>query len=433
MSVSVITNEMLPTTFENCYVVESSSEDSNEMKCGIIECVETKLECNENCQVECNDNCNENELECLKEKIKKQSVLIGEMRRDKIQKEKVDAEIVKLRMFKKSARELENENVNKFDGDLVLKIDKNENSIIYEKETNKVICANQKFIKEINYEDLEKISIRSIEYCEDGTIMRLYNYKGKWTTATTKCINGKDAYWSSQKSFDEMFWEIMDTLHLEKLDEKYTYIFVLIHMENRLIVPHNENKLVYLSKVNNETLVETESNLTQYKEFDFVSYPEVIENFDVKAYENGWYTDPTKRGIIIKSENGDLYKLDFEIYKQIKEIRGNTPNIMYRFIELLGNPEMLYILELNYPEFKFSFDVVKHSLNKIVRDIYILYVESHIKKNIRITENDIYFKTLKQLHGQYKKTNTPINMNDVRCKVFSLDKKIIRQFLGWFK
>jgi hypothetical protein len=53
------------------------------------------------------------------------------------------------------------------------------NGIILEKESNKVICACQnKLISTIDYKtDLQSYKDIQIEYCEDGTLMRLYSYK----------------------------------------------------------------------------------------------------------------------------------------------------------------------------------------------------------------------------------------------------------------
>ena len=71
----------------------------------------------------------------------------------------------------------------------------------------------------------------TVEYCEDGTIIRLYNYNDNWYTSTTKTINASVSYWSSSKSFHELFSELFDEKYLEILDKNSTYFFILLEVE----------------------------------------------------------------------------------------------------------------------------------------------------------------------------------------------------------
>ena len=93
------------------------------------------------------------------------------------------------------------------------------------------------------------------------TIIRLYNYNNKWSTATTRCMDAKDSFWSSNKTFDAMFWEIFDEKLIAELNTNFTYLFVLLHEENRIVVRHKLNTLVYVSKIDNTTLIEDYNNI----------------------------------------------------------------------------------------------------------------------------------------------------------------------------
>jgi hypothetical protein len=101
------------------------------------------------------------------------------------------------------------------------------NGIILEKNTNKIVCMCQNKFTDIvqhegqvsQIEDLKRhYSKFRMEYCEDGTVIRLYNYNNNWYTATTRCIDATKSYWSSEKTFNDMFWEIFNTCKL--------YIFI---------------------------------------------------------------------------------------------------------------------------------------------------------------------------------------------------------------
>jgi hypothetical protein len=306
--------------------------------------------------------------------------------------------------------------------------------IILEKETNKVVCMAYNKIKKLNdWNDLESIiedknvNDISMEYCEDGTVIRLYNYKDVWYTATTRCINANSSYWTSMKSFSDMFWDIFDEKYLQDLDKNYTYHFIILDIDNRIVVKHEQNSLVYISRIHNETFEEDFDNI--FKECESIKRTEVISDDEKMIYND------KKRGVIIKiyNENNTYsnYRIDYEEYKNLKMIRGNVPRIGVRYLELIGDAERLQQLVDNYNEYYFTFSVAQHSLNKAILTIYELYKESHIKHTVEIKEGHMYYKTLRQLHAIYKISGERITLDKVREKVYTLDKSVLKKFIGW--
>lgn len=322
------------------------------------------------------------------------------------------------------------------------------NGLILEKETNKVVCMSQnKFVhvnkdgSQINQiEDLKSNHSRfRMEYCEDGTVIRLYNYNDTWFTATTRCVDARKSYWSSEKTFNDMFWEIFNSsnYNVEQLDKTHTYLFILIHKENRIVVNHKYNNLIYIGRIHNETKQEDFTNYF-YNE-DPRRCIRRTKNIDVSSVINYPLDDyhlPDKRGVILKfldttTNSWKLYQYDFNNYTQIKEVRGNVPLIRMRYLELLDQPDKLQILETNYPEHKMVFAMIKHCMNKLYREVHNLYYQSHIKHNVTVEETHKLYRTLKQLHGQYKKQGTIITLEEVTKKVNSLDKNVIKSLIGW--
>lgn len=326
----------------------------------------------------------------------------------------------------------------KFNEDL---IKKQSNGIIFEKGTNKIICMSQNRMTElVDFSEVTKLvdqndNIR-IEYCEDGTLVKLYYYNEMWNTSTTRCISAKNSFWSSNKSFDSLFWETFDNNLLSTLDKSYTYIFILLHRENRIVVKHNVNMLVYVSRINNSSFVEDFTN--QFRNVYGIKRPKMMDRYEFKklAYDVNNYDCKYKRGIVIKvydknMNSWDLYKYDFESYKMIKNIRGNVPQIRMRYLELLSKPESLQLLENFYPEHTFMFTFIKASLLKLIKTVYKMYVDSHIKHLIQVDDTDPYYRTLRQLHAKYKITNNAIGFDDVQERIFSLDKMVIKKLLDW--
>lgn len=311
------------------------------------------------------------------------------------------------------------------------------NGIIFEQGTNKVVAMCQNKLQDLNsleeLYDLINANINNkirLEYCEDGTMIRLYNHNNNWHTATTRCIDAKMSYWTSNKNFDELFWEIFDKSLLYSLDKEYTYVFILLHKENRIVIKHNVNMLVYISRINNVSLEEDYTNV--FNNIYGIKRPKQIE---LNNLSDAFY-NPFKRGIIVKILDKrinlwNLYKLDFDQYRSVKTIRGNVPDLRMRFLELLNNPNDMKMLEVLYNENKYMFNVIKLSMIKLVKEIHKLYIDSHIKHSIEVKEGNIFYRTLKQLHAQYKLTNKPILLEDVQNKIYSLDKNIIKKFLNW--
>lgn len=302
------------------------------------------------------------------------------------------------------------------------------NGLILEKETNKIVCMCQNKFTQINNDTTFEIENEfKAEYCEDGTVIRVYNYGNTWFTATTKCIDAKNSYWSSEKTFDTMFWETFGK-NVDSLDKNFTYSFILINTENRIVVNHQQNSLIYINRI---------SNLT--KEEDFINtftFPSTLElNVPIINFYNlDDYTLDTKRGIIIKVKEENEWKIfqyDFNSYTLIKEVRGNVPMIRMRYLELLNNPEKLLLLEQNYPENLMVFSMIKHCMNNLYKQIHNLYYQSHIKHSVTVTEDNKFYRCLKQLHGIHKKQGVIITLEEVTKKINSLDKNIIKKLLGW--
>ena len=316
------------------------------------------------------------------------------------------------------------------------------NGIILEKETNRIICTPQNKLLEIDptlqqeqIETLLDISTKMrMEYCEDATRISLYNYKDEWFTSTTKCIDAKTSFWSSNQSFDELFWETFDKDFIDILDPEFTYTFLLVHKDNRIVVKHKFNNLIYVNRINNKTQIEDYTNYF-YKDTPTrtIRRTQEINGYTINFPLDNYFL-PNKRGIIIKFLVTDYwisYQYDFSDYSRIKEIRGNVPLIRMRYLELLSDPETLFKLQSYYSENNFLFASIKHQIENLYKEVQKLYFDSHVKHNITVYESHPLFRTLKQLHAYYKNTGQHITLEEVKNKINSLDKNVIKKLLGW--
>lgn len=315
------------------------------------------------------------------------------------------------------------------------------NGMILEKNTNTPVCMCYKRMYDISskQEDINTLSYSDItvDYCEDGTVIRLYHYNNKWFTATRRCIDAKYSYWSGLQNFDEMFWDIIEDkeLFLSMLDTNATYFFVLKHTDNRIVVKNQESSLVYLGSVNNSTLNEDfELNYKQHN----IHFTEKVnmgsfdtnDKVDVNNLVSASKTS-SKRGLIITTRSGIKYKLDFEEFTYLKELRGNTPFIRMRILELLSDKEKLASFMQNYNEYMMTYTMITVQLNELVKSIHKLYIDTHVKRRFIIDSENINFKIIKQLHNKFKETKTPIIYSDVEHILQKTQPMYLKTLLGW--
>lgn len=311
------------------------------------------------------------------------------------------------------------------------------NGIILEKETNIVICGCQNKFVSINnvQENLEKYKENDIqvEYCEDGTMLRLYYYEDKWFVATSRCFDAKESFWISNKNYHDLFFEIFSA-DLDTFSKNKTYLFVLLHIDNRLVISHKNNKLIYLSNIDNKD---------NYEVFNAYSSWTDEDNEDINNFSKVTKCTPSMLSIIDNTKRGFIFRIsvdntyitllyNFDNFQKNKEIRGNNNRIHFRYLEVLTKKnELLQDFDNNYPEYKFLFASIHHSLNGLITRIHKLYIKSHVKHHIRINENHLYYKTLLHLHSIYKKQSQIITRDIVKDTLYHLNVPVIARLMKW--
>lgn len=313
------------------------------------------------------------------------------------------------------------------------------NGIIFERESYNIVCHASKKIQNISVLDkfiLQKSSV--MEYCEDGTIIRMYFYNGVWNYATTKCFYASESFWISPKSYQELFLELFRIDDIPKLDTNKTLIFILLHTENRLIVNHRENKLIFLESIDNNT-----NYVIKYNNISWADDNPFEENLDYNkiqfvtkkaSNELESYYNPSKRGVILYLNN-KKYLYDFAEFTEIKSIRGNNNKIHYKILELLIHDQGDKLLKLQewYPEYNLLFTMIPYSLQKMIKNIHLLYILSHVKHTYKLEKTHKFYKTILHLHSIYKKSeNTTIITRDVvKNTIYSLNFSLITRLLQW--
>ncbi len=280
--------------------------------------------------------------------------------------------------------------------------------IILEKETNKIICYTfNKGIDSIDTcpEELDWNTTK-IELSIDGTQIRLFYYNNSWQYSTTRCIDARKARWFSTMSFYDMFKDMENLIDYDKLNKKYCYSFVLCHPKNRIVVTYNTPTLVHVLTRNLETFDEVDIDIS-------VSKPRIFTNFesysDVINAANR--EDNFEEGYMLCDSNKNRIKIKNMTYDRVKDLRGNTNNMFYRYLQLKYDGLVETYLSF-YPEFNGKFALYELDVRNLGKEIHKYYLNRHVHGLVVSIPNHLKTMVYK-LHGTYISNHETTTVNKV--------------------
>ena len=112
---------------------------------------------------------------------------------------------------------------------------------------------------------LYKLAHRDEWYIEekiDGSLIKLWYDDDRWHISTSGTIHAKNAPVQFEMkditNYEELFlYASKGKIDWDRLDKHYTYLFELVGLENKVIVPYEIEDVYYLGRRNNYTLRET--------------------------------------------------------------------------------------------------------------------------------------------------------------------------------
>jgi len=254
-------------------------------------------------------------------------------------------------------------------------------------------------------------------YSLEGTLLRVFWYGERWYISTNKKLNAFKSRWSSRKSFGELFRDglvgMMENENaLEKLmgvlNQKVVYLFLVrSNAENRVVCQVEKNKkehIVFVGGWNEEK----KSLDREWKHEDIcpmLGSSRVPESFltSQEALFQGIADMDMKKfqGAILfhKTENRQM-KILSETYHQLLEIRGNNPNLRFRYLEVRlqeDKKKVLYDLYPMYQDLFLDYENILYNIAKLVR---YYYIQRYIK-NKYVTLPKEEYVLMKKCHDWY--------------------------------
>ena len=297
---------------------------------------------------------------------------------------------------------------------------------------SKMVCPSFGHLEEKKLDDVEDIEHWRFFPSYEGTLVRLYYHKGSWRLSTHKKLSAFKSRWASRHSFGDIFIKnIRDIYNINlpedkvfewltnQLDKETIYFFLLrCNSQNRIIcnveIDKKERCILMAIYKSNIFTLNTENLVLDIDILNEFSKMKVIRTDLRKKLDS---INPFEYQGLIGFSNKEIkvIKILSDRYKDWMEVRGNNPNLRFRYLELRTQPDKLEKLYYLYPIYSQMFDDIDEILNKISRDICKKYIYRYIKKRYITVPNEEY-NVMKQCHRWYLE-------NKENNKIFS--KKVL--------
>jgi hypothetical protein len=302
------------------------------------------------------------------------------------------------------------------------------------------------------YPDIDN-SIQCEEFVE-GIMINLFWDKcigltGAWEISTRNTVGEETTFIKNsekkENSIQQMFLEACSkcVLDLNSLDRNYCYSFVLQHPDNNMILPIKYPTLylveVYKIVIGNvfpqsRDVIQCLLNGTNIKIPQLYSkcnsYSSVI---DSSASMN---TNYKIMGVVIKNIfTGERCKIRNPSYEQVREMRGNQPNLQYQYLCLRKEGKVGHYIKF-YPEYKKVFSSFRDQIHLFTDALYKNYILCYVKKSTLLNDfTQQYRKHMCNLHKIYisdlKQKKQHINLREVINYVNELDSSQIMYYLNY--
>ncbi len=193
----------------------------------------------------------------------------------------------------------------------------------------------------------------------DGSLIKLwYNlHDKKWMISTNGTIDAfKTDLPDGTGFFGDLAYKLMYEYKLDtsKLDHSSTYMFELVSLHNRVVVPYKNDDLYYLGSRNNKTGKEFHDKLCdifpQPKKYTFLKFEDILSNLKELPFDQEGY-------VAVDAEYNRI-KLKSAAYLIAHRLKNNSVISYARILDMLKIGEDSEFLSY-FPEYQEGFDLVR--------------------------------------------------------------------------
>lgn len=203
-----------------------------------------------------------------------------------------------------------------------------------------------------------------------NSLVQVYHYNNKWHVATSGSPDASGPVGAmSDKTFEDLIWETWDkeSYDTSVLLPELTYLFELMTPYNRVVVRHDEAKLVLIGIRHTETGGELSPSISMdhksVKEFPLRSIQEINDAFkNISGLE--------QEGFVVVDKNFNRVKIKHPDYVLAHQMVGSlTPK---KVLDAVRRGEMDEVINY-FPEWKDVFTKVKSRLDDLTNQYMVEY------------------------------------------------------------
>jgi len=279
-------------------------------------------------------------------------------------------------------------------------------SVIWNTATNKPVCVAP--FKSLPMTSYEASADYIVEDFWDGTMLNMFYDEqiSQWVLATRSNVGANCRFYSSQ-NFTKLFWDTFNLMGLKIMDfpQNGMYSWVLQHPENRIVVPSMpilrlvQMALVEEDGVNfNPAVPPTLMNLMNRRLALEGIAATTKALTDMVTANNTVFC----QGYVVKNPlTGERWKIRTAVYTLIKDLRGNTPRLDYRWLELRQKGSLNQYMQ-HYPEDKVPFDALWNRLKTQTRLLYQWYSDVFKARSMKSQDAPKFLRRmLYHMHDHY--------------------------------
>ena len=234
----------------------------------------------------------------------------------------------------------------------------------------------------------------------DGSLIKLWYDNNKWHVSTNGSIDAYKAEITLKVNDINTYGQMFDLASKNKidytlLDKNFTYMFELVGLENKVVVPYEKEDIYYLGKRNNYSFIETSYYEDDCRGVEGCKRPQcsIIEvkspkkdlNYIQNMTDNLTKDDENFEGFVVSDINlKSRIKVKSKEYMELFAIKGNGVFTNKKILLLILDSKDDDVIS-SFPEFKNQFDSVRRALciwlEKVKKDLK--YLDCHTWENQR--------------------------------------------------
>jgi len=282
---------------------------------------------------------------------------------------------------------------------------------IRDREDGHIVCASFGYTDEYICNNMDNVKPEEWRwfYSVEGTMLRLFHFKEKWYLCTHRRLDAFKSRWSCRQTFGDIFIEYLHEIYgdetdvmtylTSRLDKGRVYFFMLkSNYQNRIVCHYRTRRLLLIGSYDTslEVFVFHTSSEDDDDMLSKIPGPQPFDETDDLENKIMAMNIYEYQGII-GFKKGRTIKVLHPDYKRLYDIRGNNPNLRFRYLEIRNEPDKVESLYTLYPRFSNIFDEYENILLSISQMIHKFYVKRYIHK-MYITLPPEEYSVMKKCH-----------------------------------